>query len=404
MSLPKEEKSAAFRVLLIGGTGTIGSDVLVRSIEKGHRTYVLNRGYTKKELPEGAFFLRGDIRTLEDRVHSVLGDLQFDVVVDFLSYSVSDLARTLRIFEKRCRQLIFISSVGAYDRRNAQGKLREDMPATGNPVWEYSVNKAACENFLKTYQFPDDVSYTVVRPAITYGNTRIPYGIMPVYGYHWTFAGRILAGKPVFLWDQGKALATVMHTEDFACALVDLFGNPKAKNEIFNLCGDEPLSWREILSIVGKVLNCEPLTVDIPSEYAADTLPAIRGILLGDRALDACYDNHKLKEACPDFSASVSISEGLERTVKYYREHHFLKGIDYQWDAMMDRLIAGYLRKKNPGTPLLSRLVFFDYLGNATWRDRFLYFVYRHMPSFVQKTVDVIRRACRKAGRFLIRK
>ena len=43
MSLPKEEKSAAFRVLLIGGTGTIGSDVLMRSIEKVHRTYVLNR-------------------------------------------------------------------------------------------------------------------------------------------------------------------------------------------------------------------------------------------------------------------------------------------------------------------------------------------------------------------------
>lgn len=404
MNLLQEDKSLALRILLIGGTGTIGSDVLVRSIEKGHKTYVLNRGRTKKSLPEGALFLQGDIRTLEDNVHAVLGELQFDVVVDFLSYSVSDLSRTLRVFEKRCRQLIFISSVGAYDRRNVQVKLKEDMPATGNPVWEYSVNKAACENFLKTYRFPDDVSYTIVRPAITYGDTRIPYGIMPSYSYHWTFAGRILAGKPIFLWDQGKALATIMHTKDFACALVDLFGNPKAKNEIFNICGDEPLSWNKILSIVGNVLKCEPLIVDIPSEYAAQAMPTIRGILLGDRALNACYDNHKLKEACPSFSTSISISEGVARTVKYYREHHFLKGIDYQWDAMMDRLIAGYLLKKNPKTPLLSKLVFFDYLGNATCRDRFLYFVYRYMPSHIQKTTDVISRACRKVRRLLTRK
>ncbi len=392
----ENKRDQALSVLLIGGTGTISFDILKCSLASGHKVYVLNRGRTKVSLPDGVVFLQGDVRALKDGGQELLGDLLFDVVIDFISYSVNNLSRTLRLFENRCRQFIFISSVGAYDRRHVEGKLDESFPATGNPVWNYSVNKAACETFLRSYRLPAGVHYTIVRPAVTYGDTRIPYGIMPAYGYHWTLVGRLLSGKPVFMWDHGKASATVMHTVDFARAFVGLFGNPRAENETFNLCGDEEFTWSDILSLLAATLKCECRVVDVPSEYAGKAMPQIQEILLGDRALDACYSNQKIKQVCPDFHITIDLRHGLEKTVAYYREHQFLKGIDYYWDGLIDKMLASYLKKYVPDSPMLSRLVFYDYLGSATLKDRLSYFCSRYAPYWIQYCSELLIRIFRR--------
>lgn len=393
MPEPGNKSDRTLSILLIGGTGTISFDVLKHSLEAGHKVYILNRGRTKVPLPDGVLCLHGDVRALKGDGQELLGDLHFDVVIDFISFSVSDLSQSLRLFGNRCRQFIFISSVGAYDRRHVQGRLDESCPATGNPVWQYSVDKAACEDFLKHYQFPAGTFYTIVRPAVTYGDTRIPYGIMPAYGCHWTFLGRMLAGKPVFVWDHGKATATVMHTLDFARAFIGLFGNPRAENETFNLCGDEEVAWKDMLSQLAAILKCECRIVDVPSEYAEKAMPQIRGILLGDRALNASYSNQKIKQVCPDFRISMDLRHGLERTIDYYREHQFLKGIDYHWDGMIDRMLACYLKKYDPDSPMLSKLVFYDYLGTATLKDRFSYLRSRYIPYRIQYAYESLMRA-----------
>ena len=394
MSGTEDRSIRALTILLIGGTGTISFDVLKYSLEVGHSVYVLNRGRTKVNLPDGVIYLQGDVRTLKEEGLELLGNLHFDVVIDFISYSVNNLSRTLRLFGKRCHQFIFISSVGAYDRRFVKGKLDESFPATGNPVWHYSVNKAACEDFLRNYQLPAGTHYTIVRPAVTYGDTRIPYGIMPAYGYHW----------PVFVWDHGKASATVMHTIDFARTFVGLFGNPLAVNETFNLCGDEEITWRDMLSLLAAILKCECRIVDIPSEYAGKAMPPIQDILLGDRALNASYSNQKMKQVCPDFHITIDLRHGLEKTIAYYREHQFLKGIDYYWDGMMDKMLASYLKKYLSDSPLLSKLIFHDYLGTATLKDRFLYHFSRYLPYKMQYCGVLMMRIVRKIWNGLFRR
>ena len=66
-----------------------------------------------------------------------------------------------------------------------------------------------------------DVKYTVIRPCVTYGDTRIPYGISPQYGYHWTLAARILNNKPIIRWNGGINRCNMMRVEDFAVGAVD---------------------------------------------------------------------------------------------------------------------------------------------------------------------------------------
>ena len=85
MSDMENKRTQALSVLLIGGTGTISFDILKCSLSAGHKVYMLNRGRTKVSLPDGVVFLQGDVRTLKNDGQELLGDLRFDVVIDFIS-------------------------------------------------------------------------------------------------------------------------------------------------------------------------------------------------------------------------------------------------------------------------------------------------------------------------------
>src|SRR5680860_518194 len=127
------------RVLLIGGTGVLSSDVMRLSVEKGHDVFVLNRGTNIKSILPGVSLIKVDIKRTGE-VSSILKDLYFDVVVDFISYTVSDLKNSLSLFQSRCQQFIFISSACVYRRAKSDGCITENSPL-GNPTWDYSIDK-----------------------------------------------------------------------------------------------------------------------------------------------------------------------------------------------------------------------------------------------------------------------
>lgn len=365
----------ATKVLLLGGTGVLSRDVMLLAVKHGYEVFILNRGKRQLFLPPEVHVLKANVKNPEE-VRELVKDMAFDVVVDFLSYVPKDIQRSLEIFAGKCRQFIFISSACAYRRAKGDGIITEDSPLI-NPAWDYSVNKVECERLLIKKCKEADIDYTIVRPYITYGDTRIPYGIMPSYGLHWSLAGRILSGKPVLMWDDGEALCTITHTSDFAKGVVGLLGNPQAYNEAFHVVGDEVCSWKEMIHIIGDILNKKPDTVAIPASYIADKLPEYRGMLLGDWALDAVFDNSKIKRVVPEFVCTTSLREGIERTLQHYRTNDYLGGIDYQWDAQMDRLIAGYLKGSEREK---RKLKFVDYLGRATGKEKRIYSRYRYMP------------------------
>ena len=53
------------KVLFIGGTGVISSACSQLAVARGIELFLLNRGETKRSVPESAKILRGDIRDRE---------------------------------------------------------------------------------------------------------------------------------------------------------------------------------------------------------------------------------------------------------------------------------------------------------------------------------------------------
>ena len=217
------------KLLIIGGTGILSTAVVSEAIEQGIDVTVINRGKNKRFNNPKAETIIADVRNNPAEVEKLLAGRYFDAVIDFIIWTEEQLKLSLSLFSKLASQYIFISSAQAYNT-SIKGVLNEDSEMC-QPLWKYSINKHKAEEFLRHYSKKNGINYTIIRPGVNYGSTRIPYGLFPAIGSHWTFVERIKAGKYIPTWNGGNNRLNLTRVEDFAFGLVGLVGNPAAYNE-----------------------------------------------------------------------------------------------------------------------------------------------------------------------------
>ena len=328
------------KVLIIGGTGILSTAVVDECVARGYEVTMVNRGRRVEFINKEAKLIKCDFKNKYE-VETRLKGMHFDCAIDFLIWNKEHLRYSLSVIGKKANQYIFISSAQAYNTSN-DGILTEDSDLI-QPLWGYSVNKVISEEFLEEYSKKEGVNYTIVRPGVNYGSTRIPYGMFPNLGQHWTFVERIKAGKPIITWNKGNNKLNLTRVEDFAAGMVGLIGNPKAYNEAFNVVGDNVYTWMDVLSVLGKILNCEVKTIDIPLLFYANELDGdTREGLIGGRACNLVCSNEKMKRLNPEYKTKYSLEEGIRMTLKFYLDNNYYQGIDYLWDGECDRIINKY--------------------------------------------------------------
>lgn len=385
------------KLLIVGGTGVLSYAVVLAALKKGFSVTCINRGKSKNQtLPSSVNIITADYRNKELVLEKLKGQ-HYDAVIDVLCMKESDIEYSLTLFKDFCYQYFFISSCAVYNKGKGDYECTENSELI-NPVWEYSINKVKCEKALIRLAKEYGVTYTIVRPAVTYGDTRIPYGITPSYGYHGTIIQRILHHKPIILWDNGEAYSTITHVDDFAVGLVGLLGNPKAYNQAFHIVGDERYHWKDVLDTLGEVLGVTPVYFNLSKEQYANEIPHRRGELLGGRGISQLLDNSKIKNAVSDFKTTITLREGLIRTVNYYQSHAYIKGIDWNFDADTDRIIKKWCKQHNEDWRKYN-LGFVDYLGTATMHDRMIYWREFNKENYFVKIINFVLRAARKIKR-----
>lgn len=320
------------KVLFIGGTGIISSACSRLALDRGFDLYHLNRGKTGgARSVEGVKNIHADIRDIEG-TRRALNGMEFDAVVDWISYVPEHLAADLELFRGRVGQFLFISSASAYQTPPGKLPVTEETPLD-NPFWEYSRNKIACEKFLEAAWAKEQFPYTVVRPSHTYDCTCIP-----IEG-DYTNVARMLAGKPVVVHGDGTSLWTLTNHRDFAKGFTGLLCNEKAIGEAFHITSDEWLPWNRIFELTGQAFGVEPKMVHVPSEVIARYDANMGASLLGDKAHSMIFDNSKVKRLVPDFNCTVTYEEGIKESAAWYAANPSASKADPRLDAIFDRLV-----------------------------------------------------------------
>ena len=302
---------SATSVLFLGGTGIISSACTERAVALGMDVFVLNRGTsTARPVPAGAQTLVGDLSD-PDSVRAAVGDREFDVVADFLAFTVDDVTSRLDMFRDRMGQYVFISSASAYQTPPGRLPIVESSPLR-NPFWQYSRDKIACEDLLVKAYRDDGLPMTIVRPSHTYDKTLLPFD------GGWTIVDRMRRGSEVVVPGDGTSLWTLTHHRDFAHAFVGLLGHPAAIGDSFHITSDEWLPWNEIYQTVAAAAGVEAKLVHVPSDAIAPIDPEWGAGLLGDKAHSMIFDNSKVRRLVPDFTAVIPFSQGAREIIDWY--------------------------------------------------------------------------------------
>ena len=326
----------SMKVLFIGGTGNISTSVSKLAVSRGIDLYLLNRGRQSSPIP-GTNTIIADI-TKPDEVSAALKDHTWDVVVNWIAYVEEEITRDFELFHDRTKQYIFISSASVYQKPLLSPVITESTPLK-NPFWQYSRNKIACELRLNRYYRERDFPVTIVRPSHTY-DTIIPVTIGG--GHEYTAIDRMKRGKKIIVHGDGSSLWSLTHSEDFAKGFTGLLGHHGAIGHAFHITSDEVLTWDQIHHIIADAAGCTTDFVHIPSDLLALYDEELRGSLLGDKSMSVIFDNSKVKQFVPGFTATIPFTEGIRRTLAWFEADPARQQVNRSTNEWIDYVIGQY--------------------------------------------------------------
>ena len=221
----------AKRALITGGAGFIGSHVCERFLQSGWSVEIIDDLSTGKRenLPQSATIHTLDVRSPE--AAQIIRGGTFDAIVHLAAQidvrkSVADpaydasvnIGGTLNLVEalrssaraKQCR-FVFVSTGGALYGEFVTPPNEETFPK--DPESPYGIAKLSAELYLAYYGRVNGTDTVVVRLGNVYGPRQDPHGEAGVVAI---FCGRILDGKPLTVFGDGKQTRDYVYVKDVA--------------------------------------------------------------------------------------------------------------------------------------------------------------------------------------------
>jgi UDP-glucose 4-epimerase len=278
------------KILVTGGAGFIGSNIVDAYVEQGHEVTIVDDLSTGKKanVNREAKLVTMDVR--DPNISTLFAESRFEVVnhlaaqIDvrksvqdpFYDASVNILG-TLRLLEccrsYGVRKFIFSSSGGTiYGECGAAPAREEDASRPESP---YGFSKATGERYIRFYGDIYHLPYTILRYANVYGPRQDPHGEAGVVAI---FAGKLRAKEQVTIYGSGDQERDYVYVSDIVQA--NIAALTKGENDIFNIGTGVPTSVNRLWEIMAALEEKAPAAVHAP----ARTGELARSVLNADRA------------------------------------------------------------------------------------------------------------------------
>jgi dTDP-glucose 4,6-dehydratase len=350
------------RLLVTGGAGFIGANFVHywlrahpddRLVVLDALTYAGNRRSIRSAESNPQYrFVHGDICDVE-RVEALLRDESIDTVVHFAAESHVDrsilepqaFVRTnvlgthaLLVAARKVwvndgiapHRFHHVSTDEVYGSLGpADPPFRETSAYAPNSP--YSASKAASDHLVRAYHHTYGLQTTTSNCSNNYGPYHFPEKLIPL-----TIVN-ILLGRPLPIYGDGRNVRDWLFVEDH-CRAIDLVIGGGRPGEVYNIGGRSECENLQLVQMLCR--QADELVVSRPELHIRfPDCPAVKGAaastliqFVRDRpGHDRRYaiDGSKITRELA-FSPSVSLEQGLRRTLQWY-----LDNIDW-WQSVMD--------------------------------------------------------------------
>lgn len=315
--------SQASRVLVIGGLGFIGANLVQRLSAEGRPVTALTRSLANHADAArllhagGATVVEGDLRDRSAMARAVAGQ---DVIVNLAGESgaVKSMEDPMADLDGNCRgNLVLLEAMRAHNpsaklvfvgSRLQYGKpesvpVSEEHPR--NALCVHAVHKNTIEDYLRVYAQLFGLRYTIARVTNPYGPGqpagRVAYGVVN------RMIHLALAGQALPIYGDGTQQRDYIHVDDVAAALARLADDVKADGRAFNVGSGRGTALidmaKEVIAIAGA-----GHVEHVPWPRLAEQIET------GDFVADISRIDREL-----GWRPSTALREGIEQTVAFHR-------------------------------------------------------------------------------------
>lgn len=266
-------------VLVTGAAGFMGSHLVDALINLNFNVLAmddLSGGY-RDNVNEHAQFIEASV-TDHETVNRIFADYRPKYVYHLAAYAAEGLSHFIRRFNYTnnligtvnllnaavnydAEHFVFTSSIAVYG--SAPPPMTEDMKP--QPEDPYGIAKYACEQDIHQVYEMFKLPYTIFRPHNVYGERQnVADRYRNVIGI---FMNQLMQGKALTVFGNGEQSRGFTYVGDVAPVLAQAPMNPDARNQIFNLGADTPVTVNELAKEVGEVMGIEPEIRYLPARH-----------------------------------------------------------------------------------------------------------------------------------------
>lgn len=317
------------KILVTGATGRLGRHFVTAFLRKrpAARFRFLVRDRSKAPASGDVVELdlaRADQASLEEACCGVDIVVHLAALVDFSANESEIMLQNYEATKKLIdaaktagvKRFVFCSSTAVFKKLRY---LPADEKHPYTPTNAYGRSKQLAEEYLKK----SGIEYVILRPATIYGP-----GFMS--GFEGV-VGAIGRGKMKIV-GSGNNHIPLVHVDDVAEAFILAIRNENAKNEDFNLVGDESLTQRELFGLVAKKLDVAQPSRHVPVmlAYVVAGIRELEAAVTGSRPKmmreyvdvisdDRVFSNEKAKKML-GFSPQVTVELGIGEFIRSLRQ------------------------------------------------------------------------------------
>lgn len=298
-------------ILLIGGTGFLGTAIAKTLASNGRKVHVLARRaipglrngvhYYSSAQDEPATVM-ALLKKCSTVVHLAVTSTPASPAASFLSEVEESLEPCARLFELMApippARMLFVSSGGSiYGSPQQLPVSEQQLPS---PISYHAAGKLSLEAFFTTFAISADISLAILRPSNIYGPHQ---PLRTGFGLVRTVLEKARMGESVAIRGDGSAVRDYLYIEDFVDACIRLIDMPKAVGT-YNVGTGYGVCVSDLIRLCSEVAG-----FDIPVSYQAAPGTDVRGIVL---------DSSRLASVA-GWVPSWPLTEGLRETWEWLR-------------------------------------------------------------------------------------